>query len=157
MMSKYLFSLLSIGISVVLTVSFARKGFDTYPAYLDFHAAIITVVFPFIYQWALFGASGVKTAFTAAFRKDTSMEELEKSRLFFKSYAKILWLSVLLPVIIGTVALLKWVTPDDYTLMGPNFAMALMSFLYAVLLCAGVILPYSVILKRRTIELDSEI
>jgi flagellar motor component MotA len=85
------------------------------------------------------------------------MEDLEKSQLFFKSYVKILWLSVLLPAVIGTVAMLKWVTPDDYTLMGPNFAMALMSFLYAVVLHAAVILPYSVMLKRSIIALNSEL
>jgi hypothetical protein len=156
MIINYLLSVLSIGIGTVLTVSFAREGVSTYPAYLDFHAFIITVVFPFIYQWALFGPSGLKTAFTAGFRKNISMEEVERSQLFFKSYTKIIWLSVLLPVIIGTVAMLKWVTPDDYTLMGPNFAMALMSFLYAIVINAAVILPYSVVLKRRIIELNIE-
>jgi hypothetical protein len=156
MIFNYLLSVLSIGISTVLTISFAREGFTTYLAYLDFNAVIITVIFPFIYQWALFGPSGLKTAFTAGFRKNVSMEELERSQLFFKSYTKIIWFSVLLPVIIGTVAMLKWVTPDDYTLMGPNFAMALMSFLYAVVINAVIILPYSVILKRRIIELNIE-
>jgi hypothetical protein len=156
MIINYLFSLLISGITTVLVISFARKGITTYPAYLDFHAMIITVVFPFIYQWALFGSSGLKIAFTAVFRKNASMEDLERSRFFFRSYTKIIWLSVLLPVIIGTVAMLKWVTPDDYTLMGPNFAMALMSFLYAVVLHALIILPYSVILKRRTMELNIE-
>jgi hypothetical protein len=156
MILSYFFSVLSIGISTVLTISFAREGITTYPAYFDFHAVIITVVFPFIYQWALFGPSGLKTAFTAGFRKNVSMEELERSQLFFRSYTKIIWISVLLPVIIGTVAMLKWVTPDDYTLMGPNFAMALMSFLYAIMINAVIILPYSVILKRRVIELNIE-
>jgi flagellar motor component MotA len=80
-----------------------------------------------------------------------TMEELEKSRLFFKSYAKVIWLSVLLPVVIGTIAILKWVTPDDYTLMGPNFAMALMSFLYAVIIHAVIVLPFSVILRKRSL------
>jgi hypothetical protein len=156
MILNYLLSILSIGISTVLTISFARGGLSTYPAYLDFHAFVITVVFPFIYQWALFGPSGLKTAFTAGFRKNVLLEELERSRLFFRSYTKIIWLSVLLPVIIGIVAMLKWVTPDDYTLMGPNFAMALMSFLYAVVINAVIILPYSVILKRRILELNIE-
>jgi hypothetical protein len=154
MIINYLLSILSIGISTLLTISFARAGPTTYPAYLDFHAMIITVVFPFIYQWALFGPSGLKIAFAAGFRKNVSLEELERSQLFFKSYTKIIWLSVLLPVVIGTVAMLKWVTPDDYTLMGPNFAMALMSFLYALVINAVIILPYSVILKRRMIELN---
>jgi hypothetical protein len=154
MMSNYLFSILAIGLNAVLTILFSRGGLLSY---LDFPAAIITVVLPFIYQWALFGPGGVKTAFTTAFRKNPSMEEMERSLLFFKAYSKIIWLSVLLPVIIGVVAILKWVTPDDYTLIGPNFAAALMSLLYAVVLHAFIILPYSVMLKRRTIELNIEI
>jgi hypothetical protein len=154
MISNYLFSFLAIGVNAVLTILFSRGGLLSY---LDFPAAIITVVLPFIYQWALFGPGGVKTAFTAAFRKNLSMEEMEGSLLFFKAYSKIIWLSVLLPVIIGAVAILKWVTPDDLTLMGPNLAAALMSLLYAVVLHAFIILPYSVILKRRAIKLDIEI
>ncbi|MDR1249902.1 MAG: hypothetical protein LBK63_11425 [Treponema sp.] len=154
MISNYLFSLLAIGISAVLTILFSRGRFLSY---FDFPAAIITVVLPFMYQWALFGPGGIKTAFTAAFRKNLSMEEMEGSLLFFRAYSKIIWLSVLLPVVIGAVAILKWVTPDDYTLLGPNFAAALMSLLYAVVLHAFVILPYSVILKRRVIALNIEI
>jgi hypothetical protein len=154
MISNYLFSILAIGVSVVLTILFSRGGLLSY---LDFYAAIITVVLPFIYQWALFGPGGVKTAFTAAFRKNPSMEKMERSLLFFRAYSKIIWLSVLLPVIVGAVAILKWATPDDYTLMGPNLAVSLMSLLYAVALHAFIILPYSVILKRRTIELNIEI
>jgi hypothetical protein len=157
MILNWLFSIVAIGVSAVLTISFARPGLSPYAAYFDFNAFVITVAFPFIFQWALFGLSGLKTAFAAGFRKTVSMEELEKSRLFFRSYAKAIWLSVLLPVIIGTVAILKWVTPDDYTLMGPNFAMALMSLLYAVVIHAVIILPCSVILKRRMIELNIEI
>ncbi|MDR2446799.1 MAG: hypothetical protein LBD58_05860 [Treponema sp.] len=149
MILNWLFSAAAIGARAALTISFARPGLSTYAAYFDFSAFVITVVFPFIFQWALFGPSGLKTAFAAGFKKTASMEELEKARLFFKSYSQAIWLSVLLPVIIGTVAILKWTTLNNYTLLGPNFAMALMSFLYAVILHAAVILPCSVILKEK--------
>ncbi|MDR1073192.1 MAG: hypothetical protein LBL45_05900 [Treponema sp.] len=157
MILNWLFSVVAIGVSAILTISFARPGLSTFAAYFDFNAFVITVVFPLIFQWALFGLSGLKMAFLAGFRNTASMEDLKRSRLFFSSYAQVIWLSVLLPVIIGTVAILKWVTPDDYTLMGPNFAMALMSFLYAVVIHAAIILPCSVILRRKIIELNIEI
>jgi hypothetical protein len=157
MIFNWLFSVAAIGISVVLTISFARPGISTYAAYFDFYAFVITVVFPFIFQWALFGVSGLKTAFTAGFKKTVLMEELERSRLFFRSYTKVIWFSVLLPVIIGTVAILKWTVPDDYTLLGPNFAMSLMSLLYAVVINTVIILPCSVIARRRIIELNIEV
>jgi hypothetical protein len=149
-----LFSIAVTGISTVLTISFSRGGVS---AYFYLYTFIITVVFPFLFQWALFGPSGLKTAFTAGFKKAASMKELEKSRLFFTSYAKVIRLSALLPVVTGTAAIPKRVTPGDYTLMGPNFAMALMFFLYAVILHAAIVSPFSVILRRRIIELNIEI
>jgi hypothetical protein len=126
--------------STLLTISFARPGLATYGAYFDLYAFIITVIFPLIFQGALFSLSGLKAAFTAGFKKNASLQDLEKAQFFFSSYRKIIWLSVLLPAIIGTVAILRWLTPDDYTLLGPNFAMTLMSLLYAVIIQAVVTL-----------------
>jgi hypothetical protein len=157
MMRNWLFSVLAIVLSTLLTIAFARPGIETYFAYVDFNAAMITLVFPFLFQWALFGPSGLKKAFAAGFRKDPSLGELEGALLFFKTYSKIIRLSVLLPLVIGTVAILKWVSPDDMTLTGPNLAMTLMSLLYAVILHGVIILPYSVMLKRRLMALNSEI
>jgi hypothetical protein len=74
-----------------------------------------------------------------------------------KDFRKVIWFSVLLPVIIGTVAILKWTKPDDYTLLGLNLAMSLMSLLYAVVINTVIILPCSVIVRRRIIELNIEV
>lgn len=152
MILKYLFAVLAMGISVILTILFSGGAVT---GCLDIPAALITVILPFIYQWALFGPSMIKTAFTAGFKKSPSMEDIKKSQLFFKSYAKILWFSVLLPVIIGTVTMLKYL--EDRTMLGPNLAMTLLSLLYATIIEVAVIIPYLVLLKRRTIELDIEI
>jgi flagellar motor component MotA len=152
MILKYLFAVLAMGISIVLTVLFSG-GIIT--ACLDLPSALITIILPLIYQWALFGPSMIKKAFTTGFKKSASMEDIKKSQLFFKSYAKILWFSVLLPVIIGTVMILKYL--EDRTMLGPNMAMTLLSLLYATIIEVAVIIPYLVILKRRIIELDIEL
>jgi flagellar motor component MotA len=152
MVLNYLFAVLAIGISAVLTVLFSGGGITTY---LDVPSALITVIFPFIYQWALFGPSVIKKAFTAGFKKSASMEDIKKSQFFFKSYAKIVWFSVLLAVAIGTVAMLK--NLEDRTMLGPNLAVTLISLLYATIIEVVIIIPYLVILKRRMTELDIEI
>jgi flagellar motor component MotA len=152
MILNYLFAVLAIGISIILSALFSGAGLTTY---LDIPSVLITVIFPFIYQWALFGPSMIKTAFTAGFTKSVSMEDIKKSQLFFKSYAKIVWFSALIPVVIGTVAMLK--NLEDRSMLGPNLAMIFISFLYAMIIEVMIIIPYLVILKRRITELDIEI
>ena len=152
MILNYLFAVLAIGISAVLTVFFSGGGMT---AYLDIPAALITVVFPFIYQWALFGPSVIKKAFAAGFKESASMEDIKTAQLFFKSYAKTVWFSVLLPVVIGTIAILKYL--EDRTMLGPNFAVILISLLYATIIELVIICPHLVMLKKRITALNIEI
>jgi flagellar motor component MotA len=58
-------------------------------------------------------------------------------------------------VFIGTVAILK--NLEDRTMLGPNFALALLSVLYAGILHLVIIIPNSVFLKKRLIELNMDI
>jgi hypothetical protein len=113
------------------------------------------VVFPLVYQCLIFGASGVKIAFTAAFRENVTGGQLANAQLFFKSYSKIIWFSAFVTVLIGTVAIL--VNLEDPMMLGPNFALALLSSLYGGLLHIAIIAPHSVFLKKRLIELNSDI
>jgi flagellar motor component MotA len=123
--------------------------------YLDIPSILIMALFPLVYQCLIFGASGVKIAFTAAFRENTTGEQLANAQLFFKSYGKIIWLSAFVTVLIATVAML--VNLEDRAALGPNFALALLSSLYGGLLHIVVIVPNSVFLKKRLIELHSDI
>jgi hypothetical protein len=152
MILNYLFAVLSIVISIALTGFFSGAGILTC---LDVPSVLIAIIFPFIYQWALFGPSAIRKAFTAGFKKSVSMEEIKISQFFFKSYAKIVWFSTLLPTVIGTVAMLK--NLEDRSMLGPNFAMILLSLLYAVIIEVIIIIPHLTILKRRVIELNLEI
>jgi flagellar motor component MotA len=152
MILNYLFAVLVIGVSFVLTVLFSGESI---PTFLDLPSALITVVFPFIYQWALFGPSRIGKAFAAVFKKSASMEDIKKSQIFFRSCAKTVWFSALLPVVIGTVSMLK--NLDDRSMLGPNLGMILLSLLYAVVIELVVIVPCLAVLKRRLVELDVEI
>jgi flagellar motor component MotA len=147
-----LFAVLAIGISAVLTILFSG---GLIADFLDLSAVLITVIFPFIYQWAFFGPSVIKKAFTAGFKESASMEDIKTAQLFFKSYAKIVWFSVLLPIVIGTITMLKHL--EDPTMLGPNMAMILISLLYAIIIELTIIIPHLIILKRRITELNIEI
>jgi flagellar motor component MotA len=143
---------------LVLAVSFAGTVFMSggIPyGYLDIPSMLIMVFFPLVYQCLLFGVSTAKTAFTAGFRKDATMEQLTKAQLFFKNYSKVIWITALVVVFIGTVAILKYL--EDRAALGPNFALAFLSILYGGLLHLVIIIPNSVFLKKRLIELNMDI
>jgi flagellar motor component MotA len=143
---------------LVLVLSFTGTVFTSggHPyGYLDIPSVLVMVFFPFVYQCLLFGLSTVKIAFTAGFKKDATIEQLTKAQLFFKSYSKVIWITALVVVFIGMVAILKYL--EDKTMLGPNFALAFLSVLYGGLLHLVVILPNSVFLKNRLMELNMDI
>jgi flagellar motor component MotA len=143
---------------VVLAVCFAGTVYTSgglLRNYLDIPSVLIMVIFPLVYQCLIFGVSGVKVAFTAAFRENATGEQLASAQLFFKSYGKIIWFSAFLTVLTGTIAIL--VNLEDPTALGPNFALALISSLYGGLLHIAIIVPNSVFLKKRLIELSIDI
>jgi flagellar motor component MotA len=143
---------------LVLIFSFAGTVFTsggTLYGYLDVPSILIMVFFPFVYQCLLFGVSTVKIAFTVGFKKDAAMEQLTKAQLFFKNYSKVIWITALVVVFIGTVAILKYL--EDPTMLGPNFALAFLSILYGGLIHLVIIIPNSVFLKKRLIELNMNI
>jgi hypothetical protein len=146
-MLNYLLAILAIGTSFVLTVVFSG-GIIT--DYFDILCVIITVIFPFLYHWALFGSSGVRKAFAAGFKKTVSMEDIKLAQLFFKSYAKIMWFSTLLSIIIANIAML--IHLEDRSGLGPNIHRMLLFLSSAIIMEMLVIVPFLGILKRKMIE-----
>jgi flagellar motor component MotA len=143
---------------LVLAFSFAGTVFMSGGAlsgYLDIPSIVIMVFFPLVYQCLLFGVSTAKIAFTVGFKKDATMEQVTKAQLFFKSYSKVIWITALVVVFTGTVAILTYL--DDRTMLGPNFALALLSVLYGGIIHLVIIIPNSVFLKKRLIELNMDI
>jgi flagellar motor component MotA len=143
---------------LVLAFSFAGTVFmsgGTPSLCLDIPSILIMVFFPFVYQCLLFGVSTAKIAFTAGFKKDATMEQLAKAQLFFKNYSKVVWVTALAVVLIGMVTILK--NLEDRTMLGPNFALALLSLLYGGILHLVIIIPNSVFLKKRLIELNMDL
>jgi hypothetical protein len=143
---------------LVLVFSFAGTVFTsggTLYGYLYIPSILIMVFFPFVYQCLLFGVSTVKIAFTAGFKKDAGMEQLTTAQLFFKNYSKVIWITAFVVVFIGTVAILRYL--EDPSMLGPNFALAFLSILYGGLIHLVIIIPNSVFLKGRLLELNMDI
>jgi flagellar motor component MotA len=152
MLLNYFLAVLALAFSFAGTV-FMVGG--TLFGYLDIPSILIMVIFPFVYQCLLFGVATTKNAFTAGFKKDATMEQLTKAQLFFKSYSRVIWITALVVVFIGTVAILK--NLEDRTMLGPNFALAFLSILYGGIIHLVIILPNSVFLKKRLLELNMDI
>ncbi|MDR1232357.1 MAG: hypothetical protein LBK61_13270 [Spirochaetaceae bacterium] len=124
-------------------------------AFFDVPSLVVTVILPFGYQWFLFGTAAMKNAFSAGFRKTVSLEDAEKARLFFKTYAHSTWFAAVLAVLIGVISMLM--NLEDKTRIGPNMALALLSLSYAVFANLLIILPNASLIKKRLVELNSEI
>jgi uncharacterized membrane protein len=152
MLVNYFLAVLVLAFSLAGTI-FMSSGAPY--GYLDIPSILIMVFFPFVYQCLLFGVSTVKIAFTAGFRKDAAMEQLTKAQLFFKNYSKVIWITALVVVLIGTVAILT--NLENPAALGPNFALAFLSVLYGGIIHLVIIIPNSVFLKKRLIELNMDI
>jgi flagellar motor component MotA len=148
MLLNYFLAILVLALSFAGTVCMSGGALS---GYLDIPSVLIMVFFPFVYQCLLFGVSTVKIAFTVGFKKDAAVEQLTKAQLFFKNYSKVVWITSLVVVLTGMVAILKYL--EDRAALGPNFALALLSVLYGGILHLVIILPNSVFLKKRLLEL----
>ena len=115
-------------------------------AFLDLPNFLIVGVFPLIYQLILFGAKNFKNAFSAPLKKECSAAEASGALSFFKAYSKAVWIFSAAATLIGIVSMLK--NLDDPKWIGPNMAVALISFLYAALINLFLILPYMSIAKQ---------
>jgi flagellar motor component MotA len=152
MKRSYFLSILALAFCFAGTVRFSGGMLINY---LDIPSMIITVIFPFVYQCLISGISAAKLAFAAAFRENATEKQLLNAQLFFKSYGKIIWLSTFVAALIGAIALL--INLEDPKFLGPNFALALMSLLYGGILHIVIIIPNSVFLKKRLVELSVDL
>ncbi|GHT98823.1 hypothetical protein FACS1894142_5660 [Spirochaetia bacterium] len=152
MLFTYLLAVLIMAAGFVFTVLCSGGALWVY---LDLPSAIIVICVPLLYQLVLFGPAGFKRAFAAPFRKGVVLEQVTSAQLFFKAYNKVTWITAFIAVFMGVIAMMYFL--EDKTALGPNMAVALISSLYAGIVYVIVIIPNSVLLKRRLIELNTEV
>jgi flagellar motor component MotA len=152
MLFNYLLAVLIIALGFVL-MALTTGGGLLY--FLDLPSVSILIISPLVYHLALFGPAGFKRAFAAPFRKEVSLEQVTSAQLFFKAYNKVTWIAAFIAVLVGLIAILAHL--EDPKLLGPNLAVMLVSLLYAEIMNGILILPLSLLLKRRLIELNTEV
>jgi flagellar motor component MotA len=152
MMRNYVLAILLAAFSFIAAALFCGGMLGVY---IDLLNVFLIILFPLAYQWILFGKNFVKTAFWAPFKKEPSLGELTKSQVFFKSYRKVTWITALIVIIIALVAMLNFL--EDRSALGPTMSLAFLGMLYAGLIDILIIVPYTIVLKKRMLLLDEEI
>ena len=146
-MTRYLLSLAVFFAGVVLAIFLS--GGAIWP-YIDIPSLLIVGVVPFIFVSILFGFKNMASVFSVPFKNEATEDKLKTALAFFRVYGKTVWLAGIISVLIGAVAILAFV--EDKTRLGPNFAIVLISLLYSAIINLTVVLPYTVLIKKRMKE-----
>jgi flagellar motor component MotA len=152
MILKFLFSII-LAVASFIGMKMMSGGWWT--SFIDLPNIILIGIIPLIYQLILFGGKNFKNAFSAPLKKESSSVEVSKALDFFKAYNKSIWIFATAAVLIGVIMMMKHL--DDPNALGPNMAIAFMSFLYAALINLFLILPYIAITKQRLAESNIEL
>jgi hypothetical protein len=120
------------------------------PTLLDIPSLFIVGFIPLLFQLIFFGLKNFRNAFASPLKENSSLAELSRALAFFKSYNQFVWTFSLAAVGISFIAVFTYL--DIPQALGPNLAVALLSFLYAALIYLVLILPYIAITKQRLSE-----
>ena len=122
--------------------------------FVDLPSLTVMLVFPFLYQSALYGFGGVTRAFRATGDPDATETELRSAVTFFRSYGRATWLFALFASISATVAMLGDIA--NPATWGPYLAVVLLCLLYAAMFNLLLTLPCATHAERRLAELPDE-
>jgi flagellar motor component MotA len=120
--------------------------------FVDLPSFAIVPTLPLLVTCLAFGAAGVRAAFTAPFAKSANKADLKVCLAFFRSLGTSSIVFGAMGSLMGTVAMMKNLT--DRTKVGPNMAIALLTMMYAVLVWALVVLPFTLNAEKRLAETD---
>lgn len=121
--------------------------------YLDFASLFVVLVFPLLYQCALFGVKGFKAAFAAPMGKGGN-ENLAFSLNFFSTYGRATWLFAILASGMSVVEVLSNLT--DFERMGLYIAITLFCLLYAAMINLVLVCPCVASLRMRMDGMSGE-
>lgn len=118
-----------------------------FAVFVDLPSLLIVLLFPLLYQAAMFGTGSFKSAFTAPFRDESRASELNFSLSFFSAFGKAIWLFALIASVMSIIAVLTDIT--DLTRIGIYAAITLLCLLYAAMINLMLIRPYISTIERR--------
>ncbi|MDL2229173.1 hypothetical protein LJC14_02875 [Treponema sp. OttesenSCG-928-L16] len=117
---------------------------------VDIPSLIAVGILPFFFISILFGFKNMASAFSVSFRKDIEKDKLINASIFFKLFGKTIWLAGLIAVLIGVIAILKDL--GDWSALGVNLAIILISLFYSALLQLMIIIPFTLMINTKLKE-----
>jgi flagellar motor component MotA len=148
MKRRFFFSIILVTVTFVLTTWISGATLFTI---FDLPSLLVVGIIPLLFQLIFFGWKNFKKAFSSPFKKDSSIAELSQSIDFFTSYNRFVWTFSMAAMGISILAFFTYL--DNPHAMGPNLAVALISFLYAALIYLLLVQPYTAIAKQRLSEI----
>ena len=143
-MVRFWISLITVFAGVFLTNMISGGNVSNL---LNVFSFIIGGVFPIIFVCILFGFKEICFSFSVLSKKVTEKEELLKALHFFKIYGKTIWVTGIIAIIVILVSMLTYL--EDKSGLGPNLHTALITILYCGVTYIGIIIPYSVCIKKQ--------
>ena len=141
---SYLVSLVVFLAGVCFTVFTSGS---TTAALLYLPSFIAVGIVPFLFVSVLFGFKNMGTAFSTALKKEAEKEKAQKAVDFFKFYGKTIWVFAVIAAALGFIGMLY--SLEDASQIGPKLALAVVSLLYAGIINAVIVLPFTILAKKQ--------
>ncbi len=140
---------LSVTLLVVVGM-FLASGDLSY--YGDVASAVLVVFLPLVVLFAAYTPQQIVSHFGACREKETDEASAREALVFFENYRRTVLFSLLIPLFIGTTAILRWQWTDDperLSHIGKGLGTIMLSAIYGTATLGLIILPRLSALKKK--------
>jgi hypothetical protein len=148
MQARKIVSSVFVALAFLVALVFTMGG--VYDIYIDLPTMLIVLLFPMLYQCALFGVHGFASSFKAPFEAEATPEELGFALEFFSSYGRATWLFTTVSCMLSAIRMLSDLV--NYSMLGVYLAIILLGILYAAVFSLVLVSPYVACLRQRLAE-----
>lgn len=122
-------------------------------ALIDLPSFIIVIVVPFAIVTASFGLRQTSRAFGASFDGRATARELKLAKAWFASLVRYVVAFSAFAFSVGFVMIMVYASGQDSSIVGKNFAVAILSVFYAAIFPIFFVLPFQQAIDARLAEL----
>lgn len=142
---SFAFILALIGFGIIL----GGRGFGWY---IDIPSLVMIILPMFFIPAAAYGVTGTGKAFSLPFREDVDRKELLHAENIFRTLRRTVWLTGVIALLIGNIAMLGNIElVSGYTV---GLGVAILAFFYSLSIDLVIVTPYLMGIRRRLIDLD---
>ncbi|ULQ60660.1 hypothetical protein K7I13_05140 [Brucepastera parasyntrophica] len=142
--------LIPICIAIVSCIAVSILSFTKLSLLFDIPSFLIVPVLPLLYMAGSFGFRGIGRAYKTAFAKNPEKKDLVFSQAFFRGFSKVLWLFSAVGFVTGLIGIFSFL--NDYEVLGPNLAVAIITLFYGVLSNLLLVYPFLLSVSGRLSE-----